>query len=176
MHSSVSNWISSHTPATRAFGLRRWALRRVGLTVSKSARICGGGLVYGNNVTIGDNTWIGWNSRLVSWHSAPITIGANCSIAPEVAFVVGTHEFGPSTGRAGSGRSLPISVGDGTWVGFRATFVAGSSVGSGCMVAAGSVVAGQFGDNLLIAGVPARVVREFGPDDESSESASRDAG
>ncbi|MCO4254741.1 DapH/DapD/GlmU-related protein [Pseudarthrobacter cellobiosi] len=75
--------------------------------------------------------------------------------------MTGTHALGTSERRAGAGRSEDITIGDGTWVGARATFLAGAIVGAGCMVAAGSLVRGEFPDNVLIAGTPATIIRTF---------------
>jgi maltose O-acetyltransferase len=92
-----------------------------------------------------------------------VVIGERCDIAPEVLFVVGSHELGSRERRAGRGFSRSITVGSGTWIGARSTFIAGASVGSGCVVAAGSVVTDAFPNNVLIGGVPAVVIRKLEP-------------
>lgn len=54
-------------------------------------------------------------------------------------------------------------VGDGSLIGMSATVMSGAVIGSGCLVAAGAVVTPgkQFRDGVLIAGVPAREVRDL---------------
>jgi len=54
-----------------------------------------------------------------------------------------------------------IRVGDRSLIGMKAVLLAGSEVGSDCIVAAGSVVKENFvvPDGHLVAGVPARIVR-----------------
>ena len=37
----------------------------------------------------------------------------------------------------------------------------GTTIGNNCVVGAGSVVHGTFGDNCVIAGNPAKVIKEF---------------
>lgn len=80
---------------------------------------------------------------------------------------VGTHEIGGPVRRAGKGRAEDIDIGSGSWVGARALVIAGSGVGAGCVVAAGAVVTERYGDNALIGGVPARVIRQLEEDDEA---------
>jgi serine acetyltransferase len=54
-----------------------------------------------------------------------------------------------------------VVIGDGTWVGTRAIVLPGVTIGSRAVVAAGSVVTRDVPDEVLVAGNPARVVREL---------------
>ena len=126
------------------------------------ARLNGGVIIQHANVRVGAGTWIGRRSELVSTASAVVSIGSNCDVSQDVLFITGSHEVGESSRRAGIGTSLPIEVGDGTWIGARATFLGGSAVGKGVIVAAGSLVRDVFPDDVLLAGTPARVIRVLG--------------
>ncbi|WP_247935523.1 acyltransferase [Streptococcus mitis] len=53
-----------------------------------------------------------------------------------------------------------ISVGNNCWIGAGAVFLDGSSIGSGCIVAANSVVTKHFPDNVIIGGVPAKILKK----------------
>jgi len=68
----------------------------------------------------------------------------------------GNHEcrVGPFVGG-------PIVVGDGSWIGTRATVLAGVTVGDGCVIAAGAVVTDDCEPDGLYVGVPARRVRDL---------------
>ncbi|MDD5247876.1 MAG: DapH/DapD/GlmU-related protein [Rhodocyclaceae bacterium] len=57
--------------------------------------------------------------------------------------------------------ALPIEIGDGCWIGARTIILGGVRMGPGCVVGAGSVVTRNVPANVLVAGVPARVVREL---------------
>jgi len=101
-------------------------------------------------------TWI------VSNEGGAVTIGADVDIAPACVIATGTHDIGGPERRAGAGRVAPIRIGRGTWVGMRVAILAGAEIGEGSIVAAGSVVLpGAYPRNVLLAGVPARVVREL---------------
>lgn len=157
----IANIFSTLSPQTRLFGLRRKLFQAGGVDVSPTASICGTARIASKNVSIGDDTWLGAGAEITSTSTAAVTIGARCDIAPGVMFVTGSHEMGTPERRAGEGTSAPITIGDGTWIGTRATFIAGATVGAGSMVVAGSLVRGEFPPNSLIAGVPARVIRSF---------------
>jgi acetyltransferase-like isoleucine patch superfamily enzyme len=59
-----------------------------------------------------------------------------------------------------SARDRDIAIGAGSFIGSAVRFAPGSGVGDGCVVGIGSVVVGPVtGDEALIAGFPARVVR-----------------
>lgn len=52
-----------------------------------------------------------------------------------------------------------ISVGNDCWIGAKATFLDGAAIGDHCIVAAGTVVRGQYPANSVIGGVPSRLIR-----------------
>lgn len=60
-------------------------------------------------------------------------------------------------------RNDPVSVGAGSWLGHGAILLPGTRLGRHVTVAAGSVVRGDFPDDCVIAGTPARVVRRHVP-------------
>lgn len=152
-------------PLTRFFGLRAWLLARRGVTVACGARIAGGSRVVGyGDVSIGEGTWLGPFALIVSHPEAPIAIGARCDIAPEVCILTGSHEIGGPERRGGTGTASPVRIGDGCWIGARATILPGVTVGDSVIVAAGAVVAADVPPNALVGGVPARIIRMLGDD------------
>ena len=60
-------------------------------------------------------------------------------------------------------KSAPITIGDRVWIGCRAIILAGVTIGEGSVVAAGSVVTRDVPPGTLVAGNPAKVIRETGP-------------
>ncbi len=159
----IANTLSALLPQTRYFGTRRCLYRAAGVDVSDGVKINGLVRMHHPNVSIGADTWVGAGSQIIASPGAGVTIGARCDIGPEVMFVVGDHQIGPHYRRAGAPRSGAISIGSGTWIGARATFLADSTVGSGCVIGAGALVNGKFPPDVLIVGIPARVLRQLDP-------------
>jgi acetyltransferase-like isoleucine patch superfamily enzyme len=58
-------------------------------------------------------------------------------------------------------KNAPVRIGDGSWIGARAIILPGVTIGRRCLVAAGAVVSKDVPDDTLVAGNPARVVREL---------------
>lgn len=60
--------------------------------------------------------------------------------------------------------SNPVTIGDNVWVGDNVVILPGTNIGSGCVVGANAVVSGEFEDNCIIVGVPAKAVKKFDGD------------
>jgi acetyltransferase-like isoleucine patch superfamily enzyme len=58
-------------------------------------------------------------------------------------------------------KNLPVKVGNHVWICSESTVLKGVNIGNDCIVAYGSLVTGStFGDNLMIAGTPAKKIKE----------------
>lgn len=159
------NCLNVVLPSSPFFAFRRRLLRACGVVVGEGVRVNTQTSFFWHNVAIGKGTWIGPACSFHSTAEAAIRLGANCDVAPGVRFVTGTHEIGGSERRAGRGKSLPITVGDGCWVGTAAVILGGANIGNGTVVAAGALVlAGDYPSDSLLAGVPARVKRTLASD------------
>jgi len=147
-------------PATRAFGLKILLLRNAGFYVDDGVRCVSSARFFlSGRLVIGADTWIG-HEVLVVGGRADIVIGAFCDIAPRVTFASGSHQISPGGPHvAGAGYSLPISIGNGCWICTGATILGGTIIGERSIVAAGSVVKGVFPADVLIGGVPARIIK-----------------
>src|ERR1700722_9780213 len=95
--------------------------------------------------------------------SGPITIGDDVYVASGVSVGTCTHEIGEAPKRAGRRFAAGVSIGDGTWVGMNSTILPGVTIGLGCVIAAGAVVAHDCAANGIYAGVPAKLVDELDP-------------
>lgn len=149
-------------PETRAFYSKRRILNLAGLDISPRVRICSSAkFMTLSQIIIGEGTWIG-HEFLAVGGKAKIDIGKECDIAPRVTFATGTHELDlEGTRIAGAGSSNEIKIGDGTWICTNVTILGGSSIGRKCVIAAGSTVRGHFPNNVLIGGVPAKIIRQL---------------
>lgn len=152
----IGNLFIQILPVSGFFGLKRILLRIAGAEIGDGVSINGHSWFYGGGkISIGAATWVGVGCKFYSVKGNSIEIGSNCDIAPEVSFVPGTHKLGPAARRAGEGYSRDIKVGNGCWIGAKTTILGGVSIGSGVVIAAGSVVKDNLPDNCLAAGVPA---------------------
>ena len=146
---------------------KRSLMKAVGNAVGSGTTIVGPITVLGT-VTIGENCWI--NRGFVVHGNGHVDIGDNCDIAPEVAFLTGGHAIGDHSRRAGSGEVYRITVGSGCWIGARSTLLGNVTVGDGSVIAACACVNRDVPKDVVIGGVPAKIIRRLDNEDtESSE-------
>lgn len=139
--------------------LRIFGLRIGGSTdFAGMPTITGHGDIYAR-LTVGEECWI--NIGLVLNLGNRVTIGDRVSIGHEVMILTESHEVGPERQRASRLISMPIVIGSGVWIGARAIILPGVTIGESAIVAAGAVVARDVPPNVLVGGVPARVLREL---------------
>ncbi|MGC4067284.1 MAG: sugar O-acetyltransferase [Polyangiaceae bacterium] len=112
---------------------------------------------YGTNIRVGENFYA--NFGCVILDVAEVTIGDNCLIAPQVGIYTATHPIDPALRRSGKELAKPIVIGNDCWIGGHATINPGVTLGNNVVVASGAVVTKSFGDNVILAGNPARVLR-----------------
>lgn len=110
---------------------------------------------YGTSTHFGEGTFV--NHGCYFMDGGTITIGKNVFIGPFCGFYTASHPMDYADRNKGLERALPIRVGDNCWFGANVTVLQGVTIGSGCVIAAGSVVTGDLPENCLAAGVPASV-------------------
>lgn len=139
------------------------------------------GIQFGNNISIGKNTTIECSGTLKD-------LGKGLKVGDNVGF--GTHGFFGCAGGIEVGENTifgnyvsmhsenhnysnhlepirlqgvnrkGIKIGRDCWIGAKVTILDGSIIGDGCIVAAGAVVRGQFPRNVIIGGVPAKIIKQ----------------
>ncbi len=123
-----------------------------------------------DQIYVGRGVFIGRNATIST--SRPVVIGDDTAIGPLLCVQAGDHDFetvGALNSRPGQGRGGPVTIGRNVWVGARVTVLKGVTIGDGAVVAAGSVVTRDVRPYTVVAGVPARFVRERFLDDEDRE-------
>ena len=112
---------------------------------------------YGANITVGENFYANFN--LVILDVAPVTIGDNVLLAPNVSLYTAGHPVHPDSRNSGYEYGQPIVIEDDVWLGGSVTVVPGVTIGRGAVIGAGSVVTKDIPPRVLAAGNPCRVVR-----------------
>lgn len=105
---------------------------------------------------IGDRVFI--NQGATVYATTSIRIGDDTKIADLVAiYDTDFHELEVGVPI----RTGPVAIGRNVWIGRGATILAGVTIGDHAVVAAGAVVTSDVPDATLVAGVPARTVRQL---------------
>ncbi len=147
--------------------LLRWCGAQVGrgVTICSSARIEGWGrLILEDGVKIGPHAYLcagGW-PKGTGIKTSTLRIGSNTRVAHFVSLKTSTHEIdiaGPCSG--GEDSFSDITIGKGCWICASAVVVPGVTIGDRCVVGAGGVVVKDVPDYSLVAGVPARIVKQY---------------
>lgn len=124
------------------------------IELSGNLKKMGKGIKIGNNVFLGDRGRYGSGMGL-------LIIGDDTLIGNYVSFHPENHNYSDSSklirlqGVNGKG----IIVGKNCWIGAKVTILDGTRIGDGCIVAAGAVVTGVFPNNVIIGGIPAKIIK-----------------
>lgn len=114
---------------------------------------------YGFHLSIGAGTFINFN--LTALDVAPITIGQDCQIGPNVQLLAPTHPLEPAPRRAGVESGKPITLEDNVWLGGGVIVCPGVTIGQNSVVGAGAVVTKDVPPDVVVAGNPARIIRHL---------------
>jgi maltose O-acetyltransferase len=112
---------------------------------------------YGSHIRIGARCFA--NFGLVALDVAPITIGDDVQIGPNVQLLTPTHPVDPEPRRAKWEAAQPITIGDNVWLGGGAIVLPGVTIGENTVVGAGAAVTRDLPPDVVAVGNPARVVR-----------------
>jgi maltose O-acetyltransferase len=89
-----------------------------------------------------------------------VTIEDEVIVGPYAVITSGSHKFKNGSARFGGAERKPVKVGKGSWIAAHAVINPGVSVGAGNLVAANAVVTHDTPDNVVVGGVPAKVIKE----------------
>lgn len=106
---------------------------------------------------------VGKNSRINGCHIAvqnQVTIGNNVRIAPYV-LILDSDFHKVDDHFSEEGINSPIIIHDNVWIASNSTILKGVEIGEGAVVAAGSVVTKNVPPFTVVAGVPAKVIRQL---------------
>ena len=109
-----------------------------------------------HRMTIGDNVYIASGVWLNAMGG--MKLDDEVVLGPYVVISTGTHQLKNNSVRFAGTVMKPVSIGRGTWLAAHVIVVAGVKVGSGVIVAANAAVSKDVPDNVMIGGVPAKVL------------------
>lgn len=124
-------------------------------------RELGESLKIGNNVGFAQNCFIEMRGN--------ISIGDNCIFASDVSINSENHNYSQRSQlirRQGATRR-GIRIGEDCWVGTKAVILDGVTIGKGCVIAAGAVVNRDVPEYSVVGGVPARILKIRGEENEN---------
>jgi acetyltransferase-like isoleucine patch superfamily enzyme len=116
----------------------------------------------GKNISVGKNVFI--NSGCSFQDQGGITIGDGALIGHNVVLATLNHDIEPR--KRSTMYPAPIVIGKNVWIGANATVVPGVTVGDGAVIAAGAVVTKDVPANVIVGGVPAKIIKQIEIDQE----------
>jgi acetyltransferase-like isoleucine patch superfamily enzyme len=152
--------LTSGLPSRRASGLRSELLRRAGATIGDRVTIGPGVKILGpSRLTIGDRAGVARDACLDA--RAGLTIGSEALIGFESVVLSWTHRFDGEGAIGDQGmEGKPVSIGARSWLGARAFVMPGITIGDEAIVGSMAVVTRDVDPGSVVAGNPARVLRQ----------------
>ncbi|MGB2897393.1 MAG: sugar O-acetyltransferase [Anaerolineales bacterium] len=115
--------------------------------------------VYGQNIHIGDHVYL--NVLCTILDCAGVHIGDHVMVGPAVQIYTAAHLLQAEGRNQGFEVAKPIVIDDNVWIGGGAILLPGVTIGRNAVVGAGAVVPKSVAANTVVAGNPAKVVREI---------------
>ena len=114
---------------------------------------------YGKQISVGKRFFANFNFTVLD--EAPVTIGDDCFIGPNVSIYTACHSTDPEERNSRREWAEPVSIGNNVWIGGSVTILPGVTVGNNVTIGAGSVVTKDIPDNVVAAGNPCRVIKNL---------------
>ena len=111
------------------------------------------------DVIIGDHTRIGLHNTIIG----PVTIGSHVNLAQGITITALNHNFSDAEKRIDEQcvNTTPVVIEDDIWIGANAVILPGVTIGQHSVVAAGAIVTKDVPPHSLVAGVPAKVIKQI---------------
>lgn len=119
---------------------------------------------FGYNIEIGENFYSNYN--LIILDCAPVKIGDNVLIGPNVSIYTAGHPLHYEIRNQEYEYAFPITIGDNVWIGGNVVINPGVSIGENSVIGSGSVVTKDIPNNVIAIGNPCKVLRVITDDDK----------
>ena len=116
---------------------------------------------FGNRVTFGKNVFINHSAILSA--SGGIEFQDGVSVAPGVRIATINHDFNNRHTIYTYGK---VTIKKNVWIGMGAMICPGVTIGENSVVAAGAVVTKDVPDNVVVGGVPAKIIKTLDPSEQ----------
>ena len=147
-HSVIHRSVRMDTPPYRQFRLGDYSVVESFACINNAV----------GDVIIGDHTRIGLHNTIIG----PVTIGSHVNLAQGITVTALNHNFEDTNKRIDEqGVRTPVTIGDDVWIGANAVILPGVHIGNHCVVAAGAVVTKDVPAHSLVAGVPAKIIKQL---------------
>ena len=148
-HSVIHRSARMDTPPYRIFSLGDYSVIESFACINNAV----------GDVMIGDHTRIGLHNTIIG----PVEIGSHVNLAQGITVTALNHNFDDTEKRIDEqGVSTnPVTIEDDVWIGANAVILPGVTIGNHCVVAAGAVVTKDVPPHSLVAGVPAKVIKNI---------------
>ena len=164
VHISYSSWIGKKIRII-------WRSNDGIMKLNENSKICDNAkiIMAGGDFCVGEGTCLGEGAIVNVF--ADVYIGDNVVTADNVNYITNTHFYEDITKPINwlGGTQNPIYIGDDSWIGINVTILDGTIIGKHCVVAANAVVKGIFPDYCVIAGIPAKIIKQYNFDAERWE-------
>ena len=148
-HAIIHHSVRMDTPPYRKFWLGDYSVVESFACINNAV----------GDVIIGDHTRIGLHNTIIG----PVTIGSHVNLAQGITITALNHNFDDSEKRIDQQgiSTKEVVLEDDIWVGANAVILPGVTIGKHAVVAAGSIVTKDVPPHSLVAGVPAKVIRQI---------------
>ena len=148
-HSVIHRSARMDTPPYRIFSLGDYSIIESFACINNAV----------GDVMIGNHTRIGLHNTIIG----PVEIGSHVNLAQGITVTALNHNFDDTQKRIDEqGVSTnPVTIEDDVWIGANAVILPGVTIGNHCVVAAGAVVTKDVPPHSLVAGVPAKVIKNI---------------
>lgn len=160
----IFNLLVKVLPPSRCYKFKARVLRWCGAKVGKNVELFTPKILGNFELEIGDKVWIGHESLIFGAESSKIIVESNAKIASRAILTTGTHDYSIEYDNiAGPGKGESIHICSGAMVGTAAIILPGKTIGAKSHVAAGAVVTKDVPSMVRVAGIPAKVIKDFRP-------------
>jgi len=133
------------------------------VVIKKNAYIAGAELWIEDNsckLTVGENTFVGHHSHLAcTENNSSLSVGSDCMLSSYVQIRTGDSHSILDLNGIRINHASDVVISNHCWIGEGAKILKGTFLDSDLIVATGAVVKGTYPSNVIVAGNPAKVIK-----------------